>query len=218
MAGTFLPIFAITHNRFMNTIIFDLGGVLIDWNPRYLYRKLFQSEAEMERFLEQITTSDWNEAQDAGRPLAEGTQLLVDRYPDHRELIEAFYGRWEEMLGGAISGTVEILENFRNAGHHRLYALTNWSAETWPIALRRFEFLHWFEDVLVSGKEGIRKPDPAFYGLLRERFGIEFADALFIDDNLRNVLAARELGLDTIHFQTPGQLRTELQARRLLVG
>lgn len=201
----------------MSTIIFDLGGVLIDWNPRYLYRKLLDSEAEIEAFLSEVTTGDWNEEQDAGRSLAAGTQLLVEQFPDKKDLIEAFYGRWEEMLGGAIEGTVAILEQIRQAGHHHLYALTNWSAETWPIALDQFEFLHWFEGILVSGQEGIRKPDPAIYQLLRERFELDFSDSVFIDDNLRNVLAARKVGLDSIHFQSPELLRAALEKRGILL-
>lgn len=194
----------------IQTIIFDLGGVLIDWNPRYLYRKLLDDEAKIEHFLAHIATSDWNEAQDAGRSLAEGTELLVAKHPEYETLIRAFYGRWPEMLGGAIEGTVGILRTLKTAGEYDLFALTNWSAETWPVALREYDFLHWFQGVLVSGEEKMRKPAPAFYKLLEQRFPLKLSSSLFIDDNLRNVEAARALGLRSIHFQSPEALQLEL--------
>lgn len=195
----------------ITTIIFDLGGVLIDWNPSYLYRKLLSSEAEIDHFLSNIATSDWNEAQDAGRSLAEGTALLVEQHPEYEALIRAFYGRWPEMLGGPIIGTVEILTQLKQEAKYDLFALTNWSAETWPIALREYDFLSWFKGVLVSGEEKMRKPTPAFYLLLEERFPLQLATSLFIDDNLRNVEAARALGLRSIHFHSPEQLSEELR-------
>ncbi len=184
--------------------------MLIDWNPRYLYRKLLDNEAEIEHFLTHIATSDWNEAQDAGRPLEEGTALLVDTHPEYEQLIRAFYGRWPEMLGGSIAGTVDILTQLKKEGKYDLFALTNWSGETWPIALKEYDFLSWFQGVLVSGEEKMRKPAPAFYQLLEERFPLKLSTSLFIDDNLRNVEAARALGLRSIHFQSPEQLRGEL--------
>lgn len=202
----------------IQTIIFDLGGVLIDWNPRYLYRKLFESEAEMERFLAEVTTSDWNEEQDGGRSLAEATNLLIAQHPSQETMIRAFYDRWTEMLGGPISNTVDILTQLKEEENYPLFALTNWSAETWPIALEHFEFLHWFEGVLVSGQENMRKPNPRIYKLLEERFPLTLETSLFIDDNLRNVMAARELGLRTIHFQNPQQLREELSAHGVTLG
>lgn len=189
----------------IQTIIFDLGGVLIDWNPRYLYRQLLPDEDAVSHFLEHIATGDWNEEQDAGRTLAEGTELLVAQHPQHEALIRAFYGRWPEMLGGPIPGTVDLFRRLKAAGWP-LYALTNWSAETWPVALERYDFLGWFDGVLVSGAERMRKPNPAFYQLLEQRFSIELATSLFIDDNLRNVEAARALGMRSIHFESPEQL------------
>ena len=194
----------------IQTIIFDLGGVLIDWDPRYLYRKLFDSETEMEDFLATVTTPDWNEEQDAGRSLAEATDLLVKQFPEQAELIHAFYSRWTEMLGGPISGTLTILEQLHQAKRYDLFALTNWSAETWPIAIDLYPFLGWFQGVLVSGQEKMRKPNPVFYRLLEDRFPLLLQSSLFIDDNLRNVEAARELGLRTIHFHSPEQLRDAL--------
>ncbi len=195
----------------IDTIIFDLGGVLIDWNPRYLYQKIFTDPSEMEYFLSEVATSDWNEEQDAGRPLAEATQWLIDRHPKYEAEIKAFYGRWPEMLGGPIEGKVAILEQLKQGTKYQLFALTNWSAETWPIAWNLYPFLHYFQEVLVSGAEKMRKPDPRFYALLTDRLGIDFATALFIDDNARNVAAARQLGLRTIHFSSPDQLAKDLQ-------
>lgn len=197
-------------------IIFDLGGVLIDWNPRYLYRKIFADEAAMERFLSGVTTPDWNEEQDAGRPLQEATEWLVARHPEQEAEIRAFYGRWDEMLAGPIEGTVYLLRELKERGDHRLFALTNWSAETWPVAWERYDFLRWFGDILVSGRERMRKPEERFYRLMEERFGIRLEESLFIDDNLRNVEAARRCGLETLHFESPEKLRRELEERGLI--
>lgn len=190
----------------IRTVIFDLGGVLIDWNPRYLYRKIFDDQEQMEYFLSHICTSDWNEEQDGGRPIKEATELLINQYPDWETEIQAFYGRWEEMLGGVFEDTVELLKRIHKSGNYRLYALTNWSAETFPRALELYDFLNWFEDVLVSGKEKIKKPDPLIYKLLLDRFQINPQTAVFTDDNLRNVIAARAEGISTIHFQSAAQL------------
>ena len=201
----------------LTTIIFDLGGVLIDWNPDYLYQKIIPDAQERATFLRTITTPDWNEEQDAGRSLADATALLIAQHPQQAELIGHFYGRWAEMLGGAIAGTVEVLRELRADGRYRLYALTNWSAETFPVALAQFDFLHWFAGILVSGAEKMRKPTPAFYQLLFERYAIRPAEALFIDDNLRNAEAARAVGLPTILFESPEQLRRVLTERGVLL-
>jgi 2-haloacid dehalogenase len=200
----------------INTIIFDLGAVLIDWNPRHLYSSLFANEQEMEHFLANITTPDWNEEQDAGRTLQEGTDLLIRQHPDHVDNIQAFYGRWEEMLGGAIEDSVEIFKQLKDSGRYKIYALTNWSAETFPIALQRYDFLNWFDGIVVSGTEKMRKPVPAFYQLLLDRYHVKPEEALFIDDNLRNVLAAEKLGIRSIHFQSSEQLREHLAALNIL--
>ena len=193
-------------------IIFDLGGVLIDWNPRYLYRKLLNTDDEIESFLRDVCTSDWNEQQDAGRPLEAGTKIKIDQFPEQQTLIEAFYGRWTEMLGGPIQGTVDILAQLKAQKNHQLLALTNWSAETFPFAIERYQFLDWFEDILVSGKEKLKKPDSRIYTLLLSRHDLHPSDALFIDDNERNVKAAAQLGLSTIWFKNPNQLRNELES------
>lgn len=194
----------------IDTVIFDLGGVLIDWNPRYLYRKIFKEEDEITWFLENICTSEWNDHQDAGRTFAEATQELLAKHPDWEAPIRAWYDRWEETLSGPIQDTVEILKHFKESKTHKLYALTNWSAESFPIAQRKFEFLDWFDGIVVSGEEKTRKPFPDFYKILFNRYSITPSRALFIDDNIKNVEGGREVGLNVIHFQSPLQLRNEL--------
>ncbi len=197
-------------------LVFDLGGVLIDWDPRHLYRRIFRGdEAAMERFLAEVCTPEWNEEQDAGRSFAEGVALLQARHPEHRDRIAAFHLRGEEMLAGPIPGATEILRDVKAAGNP-VYALSNWSAETWPIAERRFEFLSWFDGVVVSGRIGLRKPDPAIFQHLLERFGLEAERTLFVDDSERNVEAARRLGFEALRFESAPQLRRELDLRGVL--
>jgi 2-haloacid dehalogenase len=194
----------------INTVIFDLGGVLIDWNPRHLYRKIFNTEEEVTWFLENVCTGEWNDQQDAGRSFEDATEELVQKFPDHEEAIRAWYGRWQETISGPIHGTVDVLKTIKDSGKYKLYALTNWSAETFPWALDNFEFLHWFEGIVVSGVEKTRKPFPDFYQILFDRYNINPAQAVFIDDNVKNVIGSREVGLPVIHFQTPDQLKEEL--------
>jgi 2-haloacid dehalogenase len=200
----------------IETVIFDLGGVLIDWEPRRLFTKIFEDEADMEYFLNNICTPDWNVQQDAGRPLAEATQILVDKFPKYTSQIEAFYGRWEEMLGGAILPTVEILEKLIESETHRVLALTNWSAETFPVALRDYDFLQWFEGILVSGDEKMMKPQPEIYDLMCKRYQIDPATAVFIDDSLKNIRGCEDYGMQGIHFKSGGQLRRDLQVLGIL--
>ena len=201
----------------IDTIIFDLGGVLIDWNPKHLYRKIFRTETAVDYFLENITTGEWNEMQDGGRSLEEATKLLVDQFPHYTPEIEAFYDRWEEdMLGGAIEGTVDILRTCINDKRYRIYALTNWSAETFPVARKKFEFLNWFEGILVSGEEKLKKPDHRIYQRLLDKFNLSAAQLLFIDDNLRNIKSAEEFGIKGIHFQSPEILKSQLIEENIL--
>jgi 2-haloacid dehalogenase len=204
------------NNTNINTLVFDLGGVLVDWNPEYLYNKIIPDEKERRWFLSTICTGDWNEEQDAGRSLQEGTEHLVQRYPEHETAIRAYYGRWKEMLGGPIQETVEIFRELKFHTSLKLYALTNWSAETFPVALELYDFLHWFDGRLVSGEEKIRKPFPEIYRLLIDRFGIDPTKAIYVDDNIRNVLPARELGFYGIHFRTPELFREELKGLGVL--
>jgi len=196
----------------IDTIIFDLGGVLIDWNPEYVYLDVFKGDREkMQWFFDNICTHDWNENQDAGYPLQKATEERVTLFPEHEELIRMFYGRWEEMLGEAIDGTVTILKSLIDNPVYKVVALTNWSHETFPVALERFEFLHWFEDILVSGEEKTRKPFKAIYELTLNRFNIVAENSVFIDDNLRNIKAAEELGINGIHFESPKALIAQLK-------
>lgn len=196
--------------RNIDTVIFDLGGVLIDWNPRYLYRKIFKAEDEITWFLDNICTSEWNDQQDAGRTFAEATKELIAKHPTWEAPIRAWYDRWEETISGPISGTVEILKHFKESKTHRLYALTNWSAESFPIAQQKFDFLNWFDGIVVSGEEKTRKPFPDFYQILFNRYSIAPSRAVFIDDNIKNVEGGREVGLNVIHFQSPDQLKSDL--------
>ena len=195
----------------IETVIFDLGGVLIDWNPDYVYRTIFNDETKMREFYNEICTSEWNEEQDAGRGLKEATEELVARYPKEERNIRAYYDRWEEMLKGEIEGTVKVLEKIKEKKEVKLYALTNWSAETFPVALRRFEFLQWFDGKLVSGEERMRKPFTEIYELLLKRFEINPVTAVYIDDNERNLKAPREMGIHSILFKSPSQLEEELK-------
>ena len=194
----------------IDTIVFDFGGVLVDWNPRHLYKKVFTDEREMEKFLEEICTDDWNVQQDAGRTLAEGTHLLVQKHPGKAELIRMYYDRWPEMLNGTIDGTVNILKQLKEK--YKVYGLTNWSAETFPIALERYDFFNLLDGMVVSGIERVIKPHREIFDLLVNRYQFLPEQSVFIDDNLKNIEAAKQLGFQTVHFKTPGQLTEELKA------
>ena len=200
----------------INTIIFDLGNVLVEWNPMHVYRNYFDSDEKLKYFFDNVCTSDWNERQDEGRSIVEATEELVKQFPDWEQPIRDFYGRWTEMLKGPIPGTVEIFRQLKDSGKYKIYALTNWQAGLFDIALVRYNFLHWFDGRVVSGEEGTRKPFPEFYQRLLDRYQVDPAEALFIDDSLRNVRAAESLGITSIHFESSGQLRKELSAAGLL--
>ena len=197
-------------------VVFDIGGVLLNWNPRHLYRKLFpDDEAAMEDFLTNVCTVEWNERQDAGRTFADAHAELLPRHADKSHLIEAFGKRFDEMIAGPIDGTVDILADLKRAGVPR-YALTNWSAETFPPAQARYEFLSWFDGIVVSGQEGVIKPDARIFEILLERFRIPPDEAVFIDDNPANAAAAQALGIHGIHFRSPELLRRELETLGIL--
>ena len=197
-------------------VVFDIGGVLLRWDPRHLYRKLFPGdERAMEEFLANVCTVEWNERQDAGRTFAEAHAELLPRHADKAHLIEAFGRRFDEMIAGPIEGTVDILAELRDTGVPR-YALTNWSAETFPPARQRFDFLSWFDGIVVSGNEGVIKPDPRIFRILLERYRIAPDEAVFIDDNPGNAAAAAALGIHGIHFRSPELLRRDLEALGLL--
>ena len=190
-------------------MIFDLGGVLIDWDPRHLYRQLFSDPSEMEAFLAEVTTAEWNSRQDEGRPWAEAIEELAADHPEQRDLIEAFHRRWPEMLAGEIPGTVDVLRDVHSAGF-RLLALSNWSSETFTFALERFEFLSWFEAIVISGDVKARKPHPAIFEHVIEHFDVQPSSTVFIDDADANVEAARMLGFLALRFVDAQALRRGL--------
>lgn len=201
----------------INTIIFDLGNVLIDWNPKHVFdSNYFESEEKREYFFSHICTMDWNEKQDEGRSIVDATQELVGRFPDWEKPIRDYYGRWTDMLGGPIHESVDIFRQLKESGKYKTYALTNWQTGLFDIALVRYNFLHWFDGRVVSGEEKIRKPFPGFYQRLLERYNINPSEALFIDDNLRNVKAAEDMGIKSIHFQSAWQLKNILQEIQIL--
>jgi 2-haloacid dehalogenase len=190
-------------------VIFDLGGVLIDWDPRHLYRQLFDDPSEMETFLAEVTTAEWNGRQDEGRSWSEGIAELVAEHPDQRALIEAFHRRWPEMLAGEIPGSVDVLRDVRATGA-RLLALSNWSSETFPFALERFPFLAWFETIVISGDVRARKPHPAIFEHVIGELVVEPSSTIFIDDSEANVEAAQALGFLALHFADAEALRRDL--------
>jgi 2-haloacid dehalogenase len=202
------------HRR--RVVVFDLGGVLLQWDPRFLYRKLFaDDEAAMEEFLAQVCTVEWNERQDAGRRFADAVAELLPHHPAKADLITAFGSRFDEMIPGTIEGTVAILAELERAGVPR-YGLTNWSAETFPPLRQRFPFLSSFDGIVISGEEGVIKPDPRIFRILLDRYKIAPEEAVFIDDNPKNAEAAAALGIHGIHFRSPELLRHELQQLELL--
>jgi len=194
----------------IRNIVFDLGGVLIDWNPRYLYRQLGGDEEQIEWFLTHVCHSEWNEQQDAGRTFAEAIADRLAHFPEHEAWIRAYYDRWQDMLGGPIDGTVEILSELKENGRP-LFALTNWSAESFPVAREMYPFLNWFDGIVVSGELKMIKPDPKIYLHLLEVHNIRAEESVFIDDRLPNVEGARAVGFTGIQFHSPEQLRAELE-------
>jgi 2-haloacid dehalogenase len=198
-------------------VVFDLGGVLLDWNPRYLDRSVFDDQDEMERFLAEVVSADWNHEQDAGRPWAEAIELLAAEHPAYRAQIEAYHLRWPEMLGGALEGTVAVLEELVARGLPA-YALSNWSSETFVPTRDRFAFLDLFRGIMISGDVGVAKPDPAIFELFLERFGLDPRRTVYIDDLPRNVAAAGQLGFRALRFVDSETLRRDLAAMGLLDG
>ena len=202
----------------IKNIIFDLGGVLIDWNPEYVYLKEFEgNRKKMQTFFDEVCTFDWNENQDAGYSLSKATNDRVILFPEQESLIRMYYDRWEEMLGGEIEGSVSILRKLKDNTFYKVVSLTNWSAETFPIALKRFDFLHWFEGIVVSGTEKTRKPFSEIYQTTLKRYNLEASESLFIDDNKRNIAAADKLGIQTIIFHDPDQLEKDLKIKGIIL-
>jgi 2-haloacid dehalogenase len=200
----------------INNIIFDLGGVLVDWNPDYMYKKIIPDETKRKWFLENVCSLDWNEQQDAGRTIKEGTNELISLYPEYKDYIVLYYTRWEEMLNGPIHATVDIFRALKKKNQFGFYALTNWSAETFPRALEIFDFFHWFDGRVVSGEEKTRKPFRDIYEIILSRYGLVAEETVFIDDNIRNIKAGQEIGLECIHFTNPENLSSSLTSLGLL--
>lgn len=201
----------------IDTIVFDLGNVLIEWDPENLFRKIFDDEKEMKYFLTEICTYEWNLAQDAGRPWKEGCQLLINKYPKYEKEILAYDKRWVETLGDPIAANVALLRKLKAQGKYRLLALTNWSQEKFPTALDKFDFLHLFEGTVVSGDEKCRKPDDQIYHILFDRYDVNPATTMFIDDSPPNVKTSRRLGMRAHRFLKPAGLRRYLKAQNVVI-
>ena len=193
----------------IKNLVFDFGGVLVDWNPEYLFKDVFSSHAEMDHFLENICNSDWNEQQDAGRSTSEAIRLLQKQHPQYRDEIRMYYEQWTTMLGGPIEHNVALLEPLKT--RYRLFGLTNWSAETFPIAWDLYPFFRIFEGIVISGEEKLKKPDKRIFRLLLERYGLNADECLFIDDSPVNVRSAEQLGFGVIHLAAGANLQEELK-------
>jgi 2-haloacid dehalogenase len=196
-------------------IVFDLGKVLIEWDPRHLYRKVFADSAKMEWFLAHVCTPDWNLAQDRQATLDPGVAELVSRHPDYKTEIAMYRDRWMEMVPGAIEGSVAIFEELHQKSVP-LYAITNWNGATFRATRNRFDFLNLFRDIVVSGDEALLKPEPAIFELLAKRNGIDLQQSLFIDDSLKNVVGAEAVGMKGHHFTAPESLRVSLTSLGVL--
>lgn len=198
----------------LQNIIFDFGGVLIDWNPKYLYENVFDTEEEMNYFLENVCRYDWNVLQDAGRPVSEATMLLQEKHPEYSEQISYYYGRWEEMLGGTIDENVKLIKPLKK--RYKLFGLTNWSAETLPIAIDRYSFFKDLDGIVVSGDEKIVKPDPKIYEVLLRRYNLDAESSLFIDDNADNIETANKMGFKTVHFTEKVNLEHLFKSEKII--
>ncbi len=193
----------------VKNIIFDFGGVLVDWNPRYVYRSYFKTEEEMEHFLGNICTTEWNSNQDCGHLMADATRERVALFPEFKEAIEMYYYRWGEMLRSDIPASVALLKELKAAGYG-IYGLTNWSHETIQVAYDRYPVFGEFDGIVVSGIEKMLKPDPRFYNILLERYGLKASECIFLDDNQDNVDAANALGITALRFTTAEEIKPQL--------
>ncbi|MBT3204031.1 MAG: HAD family phosphatase [Gammaproteobacteria bacterium] len=198
----------------IKNIVFDFGGVLVDWSPRYLYEGIFEDHSEMEYFLSTVCNDEWNLQQDKGRPLSEATATTQQKFPDHHALIQLYYDEWETMLKKDIPENVKLL--FRLNKNYKLYGLTNWSAETFPIALKRYSFFQQFEGIVVSGEEKMIKPDKEIFYVLLDRYKLDANQTVFIDDNINNIRSAKEIGFHVVHQGKGVNLENELTKMNLL--
>ena len=202
-------------SRVYKTIVFDFGGVLIDWERRYLYNKVFEDKTEMEWFLRNVCSESWNMLQDEGIPFSETIPELQMRFPEYCDKIAMYETRWSEMVGGPITGSVEILKEIQAKGI-QVYGLTNWGADTFPIVFKQFEFLRSLDGIVVSGDEKVVKPFPAIYNILINRYNISPESCIFIDDNYLNIQSAKTIGFKTIQFESPENLRQHLRLLKIL--
>lgn len=194
----------------IKNIIFDFGGVLMDWNPRYFFKTYFNDDKKMEFFLENIATSHWNEEQDGGRTLADGTDIIVEKFPEWEKEIRAYYDNWTVMLKSDIPQNVEVLRKLSKT-NYQLFGLTNWSSETFPFALENYDFFKLFNDkIVVSGTEKMKKPDPRIWEILLDRYKISAQESVFIDDNPANIIVAKNLGFEVILIENNTNLETKL--------
>jgi len=200
----------------IQAILFDFGNVLLEWNPRHVYRRYFPNNEEaMEHFLQEVNFMDWNAQLDKGRSFAEGVALLSRQFPHHADLIRAYHDNWEKSIGNHLEGTVEIMKRLKRSGY-RLYGLSNWSAETFPIVRDRYEFFGLLDDIVISGEVGSIKPEPEIFKIMLDRVGKPAEQCLFIDDALANIEQARKMGFATIHFQSSEQMEEEMRKLGLL--
>lgn len=202
-------------NNEFDTVVFDFGGVLIDWNPRYMYRDIFEDEQEMEWFLKNVCTEEWNMLQDEGFSFAETIPKLQKQYPEYSDKIKMYQSRWPDMVGGEITESIKILREIQEK-NYPVYGLTNWGTETFPIVFERFDFLRSLTGIVVSGDEKLVKPDPELFEILIKRFALKPERCIFIDDNMNNIQTANEIGFKTIHFVSPENLRNDLQLLNIL--
>lgn len=200
----------------IEAVVFDLGNVLVGWDRRLLFEQLIADPAELDHFLDHVLTLEENAVLDRGVPLAEMTADLSRRHPDQAHLFDAFRDRWIETIGPVIDGSVRILEDLAGRGELRLLALSNWGADTFAQVQDRYGFFAHFEAMVISGHEGVVKPDPAIFELLISRHDLEAEATLFIDDSQANIATAKQLGFDTVLFTGPGDLREGLEARNIL--
>lgn len=198
------------RNETVRAIVFDFGGVLMDWDPWYLYREMFPDKASMHAFLDEIEFAEWNYEQDKGRAFADAVAERTDKFPQHANKIQAYDERWLETIGGDIGGTVEILRGLKRAGYP-LYGLSNWSAEKFPLIRDEYPFFALFDGIVLSGEVKLAKPDPRIFELLLQQTGFPAQECLFIDDSETNIRAARALGFQTVHYQSSEQLAKELE-------
>ncbi|WP_417462558.1 HAD family hydrolase [Kordiimonas sp.] len=197
------------------SVLFDIGNVFVEWDPRLLYSELIHDQAELERFLSEVVTLEWHTEHDRGRPFAEGVRILSAKFPEYEDLIQAFDERWNDTIGPVFTGTVDVLERLSEQGTP-CFGLTNFSAEKWPLFCREYAFTDLFGGVVVSGAEGLVKPDPRIFQLAIDRFGLESEQTVYIDDRLENVQAAEHMGMIGHHFTDADKLAADLRAKGFL--